>query len=114
MFAGESFASSTCGVERVGLGALSTRWSLWPIEFDHDLALFNEVSCEASAVSACALNGPHPQRRMLICHRDQTDVAVMVRRLGLMFDLSAGRCSHNSGGLGVLVSVDADYNVYGF
>ena len=80
VFAGECFASGAHGVERIGLGALSTGRTVWPVEFDHDFASLGEVSGEACAVAAGAFDRPHSQCRVLIGHCDQLGVAGLVRR----------------------------------
>ena len=72
------------------------------------------MACEAGAVSAGALDGPHPQRRVLVGHGHQLGVAGPACWSGSVLDLGTGRCSHDGGGVGVLVGVDADDDIDGF
>ncbi len=111
VLAGESFASGAHGIERIGLGALPTRGPLRPIELDHHFTSFGQVPCETGAVAAGALDGPHSQCRVLVGQGDQLGVASLVRRLGAVVEFGAGRCSHDRGGVGVLVGVDADDDI---
>ena len=51
---------------------------------------------------------------MTLSHRDQLEVAVVIGGEGVVFDLGAGCCLDNSGGVGVFVGVNADDNIDGF
>ncbi len=49
MLTGEGLASSANGVERVGLGAVASRWPVRPVELDDQFAALDEESGESGA-----------------------------------------------------------------
>lgn len=108
---GEGFAGGADRVQRVGLRTVSARGPLRPVELDHDLLPLEQVTGQAGAVAAGALDGPSPQRGVAVGELHQPCVPVGVGRDGDLAEDGAGAGIDRGGGVGVDVGVYANDDV---
>ena len=108
MVAGQGFAGGADGVEVVGLGAVASSWSGWPVDLDDPFTALEQVGGEPGAETAGALDRPDSTAgRVFVGERDDPPIAHRVGRALLVGHHRAGRGDHR-GGVGVAVGVDAD------
>jgi hypothetical protein len=95
----------------VGLGAVATLGALGAVELDHHLLAALQVPRQPGTVAAGALDGPRPQRGLLVGELHELGVAVSGGLDGEPIEHAAGPRIDRGRGVGVDVGVDADDDI---